>query len=50
LPNRKAKICSGLRIRGLQLVKAAHIAERKVVAKGGKQVGGGERRKARSLL
>lgn len=40
LPNRKAKISSGLGIRGLQLVKAAHVAEYKVMLMGGKQVEG----------
>lgn len=29
-------------------MKAAHVAERKVAVMGGKQVGGGERGKARS--
>lgn len=31
-------------------MKAAHVAERKVVVMGGKQVGGGERGKAGSLF
>lgn len=31
-------------------MKAAHVAERKVVVMGGKQVGRGERGKARSLF
>lgn len=50
MPNRKAKISRGLGIRGLQLVKAAHVAERKVMGRGGKQAWGGGEEEARSLF